>query len=145
MEMQEQADQAPKKEQEEVERIMKEYFMKATGSEYGAEILMRNLAVALEKGVKLVHINNVVFAIFIKGKGFVEFQPMYAKDAVGQLAVAIKRLVTYLKAIGTKVMYTTDEDELMPNAIKKTNMGWKTKSVKLPDGEKHEGYYLKVA
>lgn len=143
--MQEQVDQAPKKEQEEVERIIKEYALMVSGSEYGAEMLMRKLAVMLEKGVKLVHINDVVFVIFIKGKGFVEFQPMYAKKAAGQLAVAIKKLVTYLKAIGTKVMYTTDGDELTPEAIKKTNMGWKKQSVTLPDGEKNEGYYLKVA
>lgn len=143
--MQEQADQAPKKEQEEVERIIKEYALMVSGSEYEANMLMSKLAVMLEKGVKLVHINDVVFAIFIKGKGFVEFQPMYAKKAVGHLAVAIKKLVAYLKAIGTKVMYTTDGDELIPSAIKKTNMGWKKQSVTLPDGEKHEGYYLKVA
>lgn len=143
--MQEQADQAPKKEQEEVERIMRQYFKNLTGDDLVADMMMRSMAEVLTKGAKLVHINDIVFLVLVKGKGLVEFQAMYEKDSPDELAKAIKKLATYLKAINTKILYTTDEDDSMPKAVQKTRLPWKTETVKLPDGEVHKGYYLKVA
>jgi len=137
------SDQAPKAEQREVQKIIERYFKKRAKSKEEADMTMRGFATLLDQGAKLVHIGKNVFVIFIKGKGIVEFQPMYDQMTSPQMAVNIKKLVDYLRAIGTNVVYTTNADPLVKPALDKTKLGWETATIGLSD-EGAAGFYLQL-
>lgn len=137
------SDQAPKREQKEALEIMAQYFKNNTKNKEEATIAMRGALVLLEQGAKLVHIGNILFLVFIKGKGLVEFQPIYKKTTAPQLAAAMKKFAQYMKAIDTQTIYTTNADKHMDAAIKRTGLPWELEEVQL-EGEQTIGYYLQL-
>lgn len=135
--------QAPKSEQREVQQIVERFFKKRAKSKEEADLMIGGFAKLLQQGAKIVHIGKNVFVIFIKGKGIVEFQPMYDNITAPQMAINIKKLANYLKVIGTNVMYTTNADPLTKPALDKTKMKWEVAKVGLSD-KGALGFYVEL-
>ena len=137
------SNQAPKREQKEALEIMAQYFKNNTTSNEEASLALRGAIVLLQQGAKLVHIDKILFMTFIKGKGIVEFQPLYKKTTVPQLAVALKKFVPYMRAVDAQVIYTTNADPHMESALKRTGMNWESEAVELGN-DATDGYYLRL-
>jgi hypothetical protein len=91
-------------------------------------------------GVKLVHLGDTVFMTIIKGKGFVEFHPLYVNRDVESLTKDLNTYVNYLKNIGVQVMFTYGgEDFPYEDIIKESEFDFEEREV-----NDQTAYYLKV-
>ena len=91
-------------------------------------------------GVKLVHLGDTVFMTIIKGKGFVEFHPLYVNRDIGSLTKDLNIYVNYLKNIGVQVMFTYGgEDFPYEDIIKESEFDFEEKKV-----NDQTAYYLEV-
>jgi hypothetical protein len=94
-------------EAQQIEGIARDYFLKEAGSQEGADKMMNNLAhIVKEEGAKLVHINNVLFLLLVRGKGVVEMHTIGFETDASQYAQDIVQLAQYVRNIGTKLLYT---------------------------------------
>lgn len=94
-------------EAQEIQNIAHQYFLKESGSEEGAQKLMNGLAkLVQEEGAKLVHINNVLFLLLVRGKGVLEMHTIGSEPTTQAYADDIVKLARYVKNIGAKLLYT---------------------------------------
>lgn len=128
-------------ESQQVMNIITGYFNEVTGNEEDAQSLVNGLAATVKNpGAKLVHLGDTVFLTIIKGKGFVEFHPMYVNREVDKLTKDLDLYVNYLKNIGVTVMYTYGgEDFPYEDVIKNSDLDFEERKV-----ENKNAYYLKV-
>lgn len=128
-------------ESQQVMNIITGYFNEVTGNEEDAQSLVNGLAATVKNpGAKLVHLGDTVFLTIIKGKGFVEFHPMYVNREVDRLTKDLDLYVNYLKNIGVTVMYTYGgEDFPYEDVIKNSDLDFEERKV-----ENKNAYYLKV-
>ena len=121
--------------------IITGYFRKITGNDKDAEKMVSGLAATVQDpGAKLVHLGDTVFLTIIRGKGFVEFHPIYVNRDLNQLTKDLDIYVKYLKNIGVTVMYTYGgEDFPYEDVIEDSDLGFEEQKV-----ENQTAYYLKV-
>lgn len=136
-------DEAPVEEQQEVLRIVTEYFRKEfDGDEKKVEEALGKLAATLNgEGVNLVHILNTVFLVVVIGKGMVEIHAMAVDEDTSTLAKAFVALADYLKQIGVKLAYTYTDKPGYEFVAKRTRLPFKTKEMEI-EGKKQTVYYL---
>ena len=121
--------------------IVTGYFKEVTGDDQQAQDLVNGLAATVQDpGAKLVHLGDTVFLTIIRGKGFVEFHPMYVNRELDQLTNDLDLYVKYLKNIGVTVMYTYGgEDFPYEDVIEDSDLGFEEREV-----DNKNAYYLKV-
>lgn len=121
--------------------IVTGYFKEVTGDDQQAQDLVNGLAATVQDpGAKLVHLGDTVFLTIIRGKGFVEFHPMYVNRELDQLTKDLDLYVKYLKNIGVTVMYTYGgEDFPYEDVIEDSDLGFEEREV-----DNKNAYYLKV-
>lgn len=123
-------------EQQEIIDIATQYFMRETNNdEQKTQQMLSSLAnMVQEPGVKLVHIENVLFLIIVRGQGAVEVHTM-AKEAIPtDLVRAFKQLAKYLKNIGVKLAYTYTEDRRFAAIARQTRLPVKSQRMDI-DGK----------
>lgn len=125
--------------QEELSQVMDiitKYFMRETGdNEQETQKNINALAQMLqEPGIRLAHIENVVFLLIVRGVGAVEVHTMAAEAIPNDLVRAFKKLVPFLKNMGVKMAYTYTDDRRftaiarstkLPVKIERTNIDGK--------------------
>jgi hypothetical protein len=111
-------------EQQEVMDIATKYFMRETGGdEAQTQQMLANLAqLVQEPGIKLAHIENVLFMIIVRGKGAVEVHTMAAEAIPNDLVRAFKKLVPFLKNMGVKMAYTYTDDRRFAAVARATKL-----------------------
>ena len=135
--------EAPVEEQQEVLRILTEYFSKEFGGdEKKVEEALGKLASMLGgEGVNLVHILDTVFLVMVIGKGMVEVHTMAVDEDTASLAKAFRGLAEYLKAIEVKLAYTYTDKPGYEIVAKRSRLPFKKKTVEI-DGKNQTVYYL---
>jgi len=128
-------------ENEQVMDIITGYFKDVTGSEREAQKAVAGLAATVQNpGVKLVHLGDTVFMTIIKGKGFVEFHPLYVNRDVESLTKDLNTYVNYLKNIGVQVMFTYGgKDFPYEDIVKESEFDFEEREV-----NDQTAYFLKV-
>lgn len=106
-------DTLDQQELEQVLEILTKYCRSVTASEKEAQEMLGKIAgmVQNEDGAKLVHIDDYVFLILVRGKGVVEVHTMGDTAAPKALATAFKKLAAYLKNLGVTMAYTYAPDK----------------------------------
>lgn len=137
--------EAPVEEQQEVLRIVTEYFRKEFGGdEKKVNDALGNLAGMLQgQGVNLVHILDTVFLVMVIGKGMVEVHAMAVDENMATLAKSFRGLAEYLKAIGVKVAYTYTDKPGYEMVAKRSRLPFKQKQMEI-NGKKQTVYYLEI-
>ena len=135
-----------KKEQQEILRIATEYFRKETGGdEKKAQRLLQGLAALVQRdGVNMVHIENTLFLVIVKGKGIVEVHTLAIDESSATLAKNFVSLTKYLKNIGVKVAYTYSDDPRYAVVAKRTKLDFQEKKITAQDGKTYTAYYLEL-
>jgi len=135
-----------KKEQGEILRIATEYFRKeAGGDKKEAQRLLQGLAALVQRdGVNMVHIENTLFLVIVKGKGIVEVHTLAIDESSATLAKNFVSLTKYLKNIGVKVAYTYSDDPRYAVVAKRTKLDFQEKKITAQDGKTYTAYYLEL-
>jgi hypothetical protein len=101
--------------QEELNQVMQiatNYFRSQTSSEKEVERLLQSLAaVVQQEGVKLVHLEDYLFLVVVRGKGLVEVHTIGDQNNPRSLVKNFKTLLDYLKNIDVKVVYSYSPDQ----------------------------------
>lgn len=128
-------------ENQQVMDIVTGYFKEATGNDQKAEEMVNGLAATVQDpGAKLVHLGDTVFLTLVKGKGFIEFHPMYVNRELDKLTEDLNTYVNYLKNIGVTVMYTYGgEDFPYKEVLEDSDLDFEEQEI---NGQ--TAYYLKV-
>jgi len=108
----------------EIMQIATRYFMKeAGGDEQKANEMLNALAAMVqEPGVKLVHLEKILFLIIVRGQGMVEVHTMAADIVPADMVDGFQKLAAYLKNIGVKVAYTYSDDPRFRRIARQTKL-----------------------
>ena len=104
--------------------IATSYFMKeANGDQSVAQELLGKLATMVqEEGVKLVHLNNILFLVIVRGQGAVEVHTIAADINPAEMVDGFKKLAAYLENIGVKIAYTYTKDRRFARIARQTKL-----------------------
>lgn len=104
--------------------IATSYFMKeANGDQAVAQELLGKLATMVqEEGVKLVHLNNILFLVIVRGQGAVEVHTIAADINPAEMVDGFKKLAAYLENIGVKIAYTYTKDRRFARIARQTKL-----------------------
>lgn len=86
---------------------------------------------AKQENVKLIHIDEVLFMVMVRGTGIVEFHNINTPVPVEDMARYIKKLIDKLKSLDVKVAFTYSPEEYYMKAITVTKLDWKSKKVRI--------------
>jgi len=95
-----------------------------------------------QEGTKIIHIDEVLFMVMVRGAGVVEFHNINVPVSVEDMAKHIKKLVTKLKSIDVKVAFTYSAEEYYMKAVVATKLDWKAKKVRIKDVKKPIKVYI---
>ena len=100
------------------------YFLKETnGDEAAAQEMLGKLATMVqEPGVKLVHLNNILFLVIVRGQGAVEVHTMAAEANPADMVDGFKKLAAYLQNIDVKMAYTYTKDRRFARIARQTKL-----------------------
>ena len=104
--------------------IATSYFMKeANGDQSVAQELLGKLATMVqEEGVKLVHLNNILFLVIVRGQGAVEVHTIAAEINPAEMVDGFQKLAAYLENIGVKIAYTYTKDRRFARIARQTKL-----------------------
>ena len=104
--------------------IATSYFMKeANGDQSVAQELLGKLATMVqEDGVKLVHLNNILFLVIVRGQGAVEVHTIAADINPAEMVDGFQKLAAYLENIGVKIAYTYTKDRRFARIARQTKL-----------------------
>ena len=132
-------------EQQEIMDILTRYWVKETGSEEKAQMMLQKLAgLVQQEGANLIHIGNTMFLMMVTGKGEVEIHTMTADEDSVSLANAFRELAKTLKGLGVKKAYTYAEDPKFEIIAKRTRLPIKKEKKKARDGKEATVYTLEI-
>jgi len=132
-------------EQQEIMDILTRYWVKETGSEEKAQMMLQKLAgLVQQEGANLIHIGNTMFLMMVTGKGEVEIHTMTADEDSASLARAFVELSKTLKGLGVKKAYTYAEDPKFEIIAKRTRLPIKKSKKKTRDGKEATVYTLEI-
>ena len=125
----------------EILKIVHGSFLKELKTEEKVQDAMARLAaVVKEPGAKLLHIDDCVFLILVRGKTLVEVHTMAIKEDSLALAKSFVKLTKYLKAIGVKLAYTYTNDPKYEIVAKRTKLPFRKQNLQLEDGSQYTAY-----
>ena len=124
-----------KKEAQEVENIIFQYFVNKTGSETEAHLVMERLASMLQDpGIKLIHLGNTVFMMILAAPRIAEIHTMSLDEDSSSLAKHFVTLSNFLKNIGVLRAYTYTDDPRFMAVAKRTRLPFQVQEVPGKDG-----------
>jgi len=124
-----------KKEAQEVENIIFQYFVNETGSETEAHLVMERLASMLQDpGIKLIHLGNTVFMMILAAPRIAEIHTMSLDEDSSSLAKHFVTLSNFLKNIGVLRAYTYTDDPRFMAVAKRTRLPFQVQEVPGKDG-----------
>jgi len=124
-----------KKEAQEVENIIFQYFVNKTGSETEAHLVMERLASMLQDpGIKLIHLGNTVFMMILAAPRIAEIHTMSLDEDSSSLAKHFVTLSNFLKNIGVLRVYTYTDDPRFMAVAKRTRLPFQVQEVPGKDG-----------
>jgi hypothetical protein len=97
---------------------------------------------AKQDNVKLIHIEEVLFTIIVRGTGVIEFHNVSVPVSVEDMAKYIKKLIEKLKLFDVKVAFTYSPEEYYMKAVVATKLNWKSKKVRIKDVNKPIKIYI---
>lgn len=95
-----------------------------------------------QEGTKIIHIDEVLFGIMIRGVGVVEFHNISVPVPVEDMTKYIKKLIEKLKSVDVKVAFTYSPEEYYMKAVVATKLDWKAKKVRVKDVKKPIKVYI---
>lgn len=95
-----------------------------------------------QDNVKLIHIEEVLFTIIVRGAGVIEFHNVNVPVPVEDMAKYIKKLVEKLKLFDVKVAFTYSPEEYYMKAVVATKLNWKSKKVRVKEVNKPIKVYI---
>jgi len=111
--------------------IIRDYCQSATRSNEDAQKLFATMYKDVqEKAVVPVLINEILFMVYVRGKGIVEVHALGQEATAAQAANDIKILYDYLKNIGVSFFYAYSENKLVEKALDKANKDGKKVPIK---------------
>ena len=133
----------PIEEQQEVQRIITEYFQKEfDGDQQKVDEAIGKLAKMLEgEGVNLIHVLDTVFLVMVIGKGMVEVHTMAVDEDTSSLAKAFVGLADFLKSVDVKLAYTYTDKPGYDIVAKRSRLPFKKKEMEI-NGKQQTVYYL---
>ena len=133
-----------KQEQEEVGRIAIEWFRQTLKSEAEVQKAISKLThMVQEEGVKLVHLGNVLFLVFVRGKGVVEIHLLGTEKDPRMLFKDFEDLAAYLKNSGVKMAYTYMVEDKFQKLAQMTKLNLKRFKAKI-QGKMNTVYVLEL-
>jgi predicted peroxiredoxin len=135
---------AQEQEQEQVGKIALDWYRKTSKSEAEARKALAELVnMVKEDGIKLVHLGNVLFLIFVRGKGVVEFKIIGDEKNSQTLFKDLENLAAYLKNIGVKMAYTYMVEDKFYKQAQATKLNLKRFKAKI-QGKMNTVYALEL-
>ena len=95
-----------------------------------------------QDNVKLIHIEEVLFTIIVRGAGVIEFHNVNVPVPVEDMTKYIKKLVEKLKLFDVKVAFTYSPEEYYMKAVVATKLNWKSKKVRVKEVNKPIKVYI---
>jgi hypothetical protein len=95
-----------------------------------------------QDNIKLIHIEEVLFTVIVRGTGVIEFHNVNVPVPVEDMAKYIKKLVEKLKSLDVKVAFTYSPEEYYVKAITATKLKWKSKKVRVKEVNKPIKVYI---
>ena len=95
-----------------------------------------------QESVKLVHIEDVLFMVMVRGAGVVEFHNINVPMSVEDMAKHIKKLIEKLKSLDVTTAFTYSSEEYYMKAVVATKLEWKSKKVRVKDVNKPIKVYI---
>jgi len=84
-----------------------------------------------QDNIKLIHIEEVLFTVIVRGAGVIEFHNVSVPVPVEDMAKYIKKLIEKLKMLDVKVAFTYSPEEYYMKAIVATKLKWKSKKIRI--------------
>jgi hypothetical protein len=111
-------------ENEQIMEIATSYFLKESGGDQEAanEMLAKLATTVQEPGVKLVHLNKILFLVIVRGQGVVEVHTMAADIVPADMVDGFQKLAKYLENIGVKIAYTYTDDRRFARIARQTKL-----------------------
>ena len=111
-------------ENQQIMDIANRYFLQeANGDQSAAQEMLAKLATMVqEPGVKLVHLNDILFLIIVRGQGAVEVHTMAADTNPASMVDGFQKLAAYLQNIGVKIAYTYTTDRRFARIARQTKL-----------------------
>jgi hypothetical protein len=95
-----------------------------------------------QESVKLIHIDEVLFMVMVRGAGVIEFHNINVPMSVEDMTKYIKKLVEKLKLFDVKVAFTYSAEDYYMKAVVATKLDWKAKKVRVKDVKKPIKVYI---
>ena len=111
-------------ENEQIMEIATSYFLKESGGDQEAanEMLAKLATTVQEPGVKLVHLNKILFLVIVRGQSVVEVHTMAADIVPADMVDGFQKLAKYLENIGVKIAYTYTDDRRFARIARQTKL-----------------------
>ena len=111
-------------ESQKIMKIATDYFSKEVGGDkQKTNQMLASLATMVkEPGVKLVHLNDILFLIIVRGSAMVEVHTMSSDITPSDLDKGFQQLPSYLKNIGVKVAYSYSDDRRFARIARQTKL-----------------------
>jgi hypothetical protein len=136
-------EQRSPEEMQKIAKIATDFARSRTQSEEEMHQLLGNLfEMVKQDNIKLIHIEEVLFTIIVRGAGVVEFHNVNVPVPVEEMAKYIKKLIEKLKSLDVKVAFTYSPEEYYMKAIVATKLKWKSKKVRVKDVNKPIKVYI---
>jgi hypothetical protein len=125
--------------------ILRDHCVHATKDEKEAGIMFANLyGIIKEKEATPILVQNVVFLMFIRGKGIVEIHILGDEKSPSDLANDLKILNNYANQIGVKAFYIPTNDKKVAKAVADSELNFNKIPADIGDGETLTTYLFEV-
>ena len=129
---------------EKVMQILHDYFASEGQSEEEIQASIANIGqMVQDPGAKLIHFRNVVFLVFVRGEGVVEFHTAGTEPNPKDLVQDYKDLIDYLKSVGVKTAYAYAENPMFKRIAAMTKLPWKVIDIEV-EGKPMTAYVLEM-
>jgi hypothetical protein len=136
-------EQRSPEEMQKIAKIATDFARSRTQSEEEMHQMLGGIfEMAKQDNVKLIHIEEVLFTIIVRGTGVIEFHNVSVPVSVEDMAKYIKKLIEKLKLFDVKVAFTYSPEEYYMKAVVATKLNWKSKKVRIKDVNKPIKIYI---
>jgi hypothetical protein len=125
-------EQRSPEEMQKIAKIATDFARSRTQSEEEMHQMLGGIfEMAKQDNVKLIHIEEVLFTIIVRGTGVIEFHNVSVPVSVEDMAKYIKKLIEKLKLFDVKVAFTYSPEEYYMKAVVATKLKWKSKKIRI--------------
>jgi len=136
-------EQRSPEEMQKIAKIATDFARSRTQSEEEMHQLLGSIFEMIKQdNIKLIHIEEVLFTVIVRGAGVIEFHNVSVPVPVEDMAKYIKKLIEKLKSLDVKVAFTYSPEEYYTKAIAATKLKWKSKKVRVKEVNKPIKVYI---